>query len=237
MPINLYKPKVFEFETLNVLYQKTTEYILDKISAVQGENGIARLMLTGGETPIKLYSKLATSGLDWSNVEIYQSDERYLPSTTVNSNQYNIIKALGDDVINECREVNFFNTDLPVQECLQDYNERLDALDGVLFDQTILGIGTDGHIASLFPRQDYLKAINNTHCIETIAPEEFTCPERVSLTINTILNSKDIVVLLTGEKKINVLTEMLEGNLSAVEFPAKVLLSHPNLTIFFSASH
>jgi 6-phosphogluconolactonase/glucosamine-6-phosphate isomerase/deaminase len=74
---------------------------------------------------------------------------------------------------------------------------------------------------------------NKQRVISTTAPENLQTASRISLTIETILNSQKILVLLQGSKKSDVLAELLEGGKTASEFPAKFLLSHPDLNIFY----
>lgn len=230
--IELYKPVVLEFESTDTLYRHACDYIEEKLVVSQSEKGVARLLLSGGQTPMPVYEKLGQSSIiNWGGVELYQTDERYVSKELPDSNQNTISKYLTEDVIEELKEVHFFNASLPVEQAIADYNERIEALDDVFFDQTVLGIGEDGHIASLFPSSNDLKVKPEVFAIPTLAPENYDIRERLSLTIDTILNSEDILVLLVGERKINVLTELLEGNLPAIDFPAKSLLAHPKVKI------
>jgi 6-phosphogluconolactonase len=232
MPVNLYKPRIIEHESMETLLRQISDTIEDGVINVQGEHGLARILLCGGETPLPLYSKLAQSvAIDWSSVELYQSDERYIDSESQDSNQKKIKQAFGDDVIESCREAQFIRTDLPITESVEDYNEKLDSLDDVWFDVAILGIGPDGHIASLFPGNNYIKHQEKA-VIPTIAPSEFAVRERISLTIESLLNAREIYIMMVGDNKINALSEMMEGNMSVKDFPAKALFSHPKVTIF-----
>ena len=232
MTLNIYKPTVTEFETDDILIRKASDYIDGTIIDNQSQHGIARVLLSGGQTPMPVYKMLGNNGaIDWSNLELFCTDERFVASTSPDSNQFNIIKNFGREIIESCREVNFFKVDQDIAACIQDYDARLDALDDIWFDLTILGIGPDGHIASLFPGNSYLKHIE-TPTLQSLAPKQFSIKDRVSLSIESILNSREILILLNGENKLNILSELLEGNLPASEFPAKFLLSHPRVKVF-----
>ena len=114
---------------------------------------------------------------------------------------------------------------------IKEYSEKLDTLDGSFFDFTVLGIGQDGHIASLFPGGKYLKHQEET-VIQTSAPRDFAVGKRISLTVESILSSSEILIMLVGENKQEALQEMLEGEKPATQFPAKFLLAHPNVRIY-----
>lgn len=232
MAVNIYKPKVVEFEGDDILYRKASEYIEGVILDNQSEHGIARMLLSGGKTPMPIYKILGNNGaIDWNNLELFCSDERCVPATDPNSNQGNIIKSLSNMVIDNCREVNFFDTSCEIEECVKSYIDKLEALDDVWFDIAVLGLGADGNIASLFPNNEYLRHHDNS-VIATIAPKTESISQRVSLTVESILNSREILIVLNGDNKINVLSELLEGHQKATEFPAKFLLSHPKVSIF-----
>jgi 6-phosphogluconolactonase len=120
---------------------------------------------------------------------------------------------------------------LEYDKCIENYREILDSLDEPFFDVCILSIGSDGHIASLFPNQEYLKHQEQT-VIPTIATDDLPIPRRVSLSLETILSSRKLLVILKGDGKNKVLEEMLEGTKPAIDFPAKFLLAHPHLYIY-----
>lgn len=229
--MKIYRPIVTEFETTKQLYMKAEELFVDRVLGAVGETGVGRVAFSGGTTPLPLYSRLSQNPvIDWEKIEIFQTDERYVPANSPDSNQLQITQCLGL-AAEEVRELNFFDTLLPIDMTVKDYSEKLEVLDGPYFDFTVLGIGQDGHIASLFPGGKYLKH-QPLPVVETVAPREFSVAKRVSLTLESILNSHEILILLIGESKIDVLSEMLEGDMKASDFPAKFLLAHPNVKIY-----
>ncbi len=229
--MKIYRPAVTEFETPDVLFKDVEDFLVDRVFDAIAQNGSARIALSGGKTPLPLYSRISLNPiLEWDKIEIYQTDERYVAPTDPESNQFNIAHSL-DLAVKEAKEWNFFNTKLPIEMTIKECIEKLETLDGPYFDLTILGVGPDGHIASLFPNGKYLKHQEKT-VIETSAPKDFSVTKRISLTVESILNSKEIFLIITGDNKSDILSEMLEGEKSAVEFPAKFLLAHPNLRIF-----
>jgi 6-phosphogluconolactonase len=232
--MQIYKPQVVHFETTEQMMIQAEDTIVNKLLDIVGEEGVARIALAGGKTPFPLYKKMAHNALlPWEQVEVFQVDERYIDSNNPHSNQFQIKEALGEDILARCREINFFNINYPADMAAKDYSEKLDSLDGQLFDITILGVGSDGHIASLFPNAPYLKH-QAQRAIETTASKDFPVQQRLSLTLESVLSSELIIILLVGEDKSHIITEMVEGKKSAREFPAKFLMAHPNLLILQS---
>jgi len=229
--MQIYKPFVIDFETTQELFLKAQDLFIERVLGTVGDMGCGRILLSGGQTPLPFYTQLANNAvIDWSKIEIYQTDERYISADSPSSNQNQIRKSLENSLV-EIKELNFFDTRLPIEIAIKEYGGKLETLDGPYFDLAILGIGEDGHIASLFPKGDYLQH-QEVAAIETQAPSEFSVSQRMSLTIESILNSTEILVILTGSRKEYILSEMLEGKKTASEFPAKFLLAHPNVSIF-----
>jgi 6-phosphogluconolactonase len=232
--VEIYKPKVFDFETVGQLYEGLEDDLTNKIYEINGLEGVVRLAVSGGRSISPILSRLAKNiTLPWEKLELFSIDERFVDKNDRASNQKVITDALGQDIVAKIDELNFFRTDLPIEACLQDFEEKLDTLDGVWFDALILGVGSDGHIASLFPGQDYLSHQDKS-VVATQAPSYLAVPERVSLTVESILNSKEIILIVNGQDKNQILNQLLESNIKAVNFPVKFLLAHPNLTIYHS---
>jgi 6-phosphogluconolactonase len=230
--INIYKPIVTTFETNEQLYDSASNLAINHLLNIIGDKGFARVALSGGSTPLPLYTKLFNSPfIQPESIEVYQTDERYVPTTSDDSNQKQILSAI-DENSQYFKELHLIKTDLPLEEATKNYSEVIDSLEEPIFDLCILGIGEDGHFASLFPGGDYLngfqpKAIHTTTKTNKIR-------DRISVSPDNILQSEMILVVLTGEKKRHIVPEILEGKKSAIDFPAKFLLCHPNVSILES---
>jgi 6-phosphogluconolactonase len=116
-----------------------------------------------------------------------------------------------------------------LENTVKSYKSILEMLDVPLFDLAILGVGEDGHIASLFPNNDYLKGDQDL-AIATKGPNNI---DRISLSLDAILSTKNIIVYMTGENKANVIEEIFYGSKKAIDFPVKFLFAHPNVTIYY----
>ena len=130
------------------------------------------------------------------------------------------------------KEFNCFRTDLDIKSAVKEYAEKIENLDDGTFDIIVLGVGVDGHIASLFPNREYLKnEYLNTNALETEAPDSMDVKKRLTISLKSIIESKRVVIILNGEEKKEVVHELLNGKKTIYEFPAKMLLSHPDIHI------
>jgi 6-phosphogluconolactonase len=230
--MEFYKPIVTTFESDAKMYESAMTICVNQILDTVGENGLARIALSGGQTPLPLYKKLFQNPfIEPESIELYQTDERFVPDNSSDSNKYNIIQTLGENK-NYFKELNFFDTSLSIEDSVSNYFDCIDNLDGPLFDLTILGVGEDGHLASLFPKGNYLNGFQP--CVHYSKLKSTKLQDRVTVSLNSLLKSSMILVLLTGENKRHVIPEILEGKKEAIDFPAKFLLCHPNVTILES---
>lgn len=198
--------RIKTFHTENDFINQTVSFILSL-----NPHAIA---LSGGSTPLPIYKKLSRENLD--SIKFYQADERYVPANHPDSNQKMIRKTL------KPKNFHYFDTSLPIAKSLEKYRKELPPS----FDLCILGIGADGHTASLFP---------NSAALETTAPvaysqtDRFTIKDRLTITLPQILASKNILVLLKDKPEI--LTELQNPTKTPSKFPALHLLKHSNTTI------
>jgi 6-phosphogluconolactonase len=217
------------------------EFIDDKSfidSAVENISDVCNgkesyVSLCGGSTPSPIYTALSDSNLDLSKVSFYQGDERYIPKNSELSNYRLISESLFKNKDKEVKDFFYFDTNLRKEECLKDYTNKLNLIPTKKFDLTILGIGPDGHIASLFPNSTALDEYEKL-CMSTYT-EFFDVRDRLSISIKMILESKKIMVLLNGERKRCVLDELEKGTKSYNDFPAKILKEHLNVDVLFLA--
>jgi 6-phosphogluconolactonase len=175
-----------------------------------------KIALSGGSTPKPIYQALA--GQNISQFEFYQVDDRYVPKEHEDSN---------NRMITECGIPlkGAFKTSLSIPKCVEEYQKKIPPTP---FDLCILGIGTDGHTASLFPKSPVL---NSTKKVEHSITHQFSIKDRLTLTFPTILESKKLLVLL--KNKPEVLKELKNPKKSLQQFPALKLLEHPRLSVFY----
>jgi 6-phosphogluconolactonase len=225
-----YKPKILHFEDELQMIKSAIALIQEVSDESIYNSGSFRTALAGGKTPVNLYSKFAKMYLNWESVKIYQTDERFVSPKNIESNQL---------MINTCFDVALeqglifipFDTSNTIEQAVKSYSDELDSLDCPIFDLVILGIGNDGHIASLFPGNDYEQ---DALVIQTKAPKGYKTKERLSLAPKAILDSKSILLYVVGEDKYEAVEELTNGVKSENDMIAKILLQHPNVQIYFA---
>lgn len=184
--------------------------------------------LAGGNTPLPVYESLVKSKeVDFSKIHFFVLDERYVPYAHEDSNYRRIQKSLFDVVSTHAHG---FDTELSIEESLSTYEKEIQDVVENQFDLVVLGIGSDGHIASLFPGSDGL--FESDHSVAHTTTDTLAVHDRLTMTFPVIMKSKQILVLLRGEQKKAILEEVIDSDSTIAELPAKALLHHPNVIVY-----
>jgi 6-phosphogluconolactonase len=170
------------------------------------------LVLSGGPTARAGYEVLATAeGIDWSVVDVYVGDERLVPPDDEDSNARLIKEALLDPV----GTVGSFwpmPTEAPVEECVAAYQRVIsDLVTGPGIDLIHLGMGPDGHTASLFPGDPNLDADPGQLVAATQDPNGRNLHPRLTLTLPAINSARIAVFTVAGETKAAAVAALLRG--------------------------
>jgi len=215
----------YQFDTQNILVNELADAIATLLSRGITENGKASLAVSGGSTPVALFKKLSTLSIPWEQVHISLVDERWVDAEDNDSNE----KLVRDFLLQNNAAVAPFtgmkNKAATAGEGAEECSKNL-ALLPQPYDVLILGMGGDGHTASLFPGADKLKEATDMQsgkrCMG-IAP--LSAPhERMTLTLPAILNSRQLILHITGiEKKTVLETAMEQGPLE--EYPIRFILN------------
>jgi 6-phosphogluconolactonase len=185
---------------------------------LQAESRTVTIGLSGGSTPRPVYEALAQSAdIDWSRVTVFLIDERHTPSDAPESNQRMIRETLLLGPAAAAKTI-FPDTSLPVEACVADYDRRIGQLQP---DLVILGMGEDGHIASLFPPLPE-EAFGPGNVIHTTT-DQFAVHDRISVTLPVLKKASQRIFLIAGEKKRTLLEEMQKTKGGVGTFPAKGL--------------
>ncbi|OGJ62840.1 6-phosphogluconolactonase [Candidatus Peribacteria bacterium RIFCSPLOWO2_12_FULL_55_15] len=189
-------------------------------------------------------------GVEWrgEGIHIFLVDERYVPPDHPESNQRMVRETLLQHLPLPEKNLTFPNTNLQIDACVADYARRLKALWKYrLPDLIILGMGTDGHIASLFPPLSDLALGDTCLVLHTRAPEGIGPPDardRITLSLNAICAADKQVLLLQGEEKKRAWEEMLSplscrsgrGDGGEGQWPLKRVIATGNLTVIGPAT-
>ncbi len=158
-------------------------------------------VLTGGESPRKLYRRLAKIDIDWNNIDLFWGDERYVSHLSKNSNYKLVYNELIKKIEINKRNIFPIKTKKSISKCSNDYaitikkyfkNKKIN------FDYCLLGMGNDGHIASIFPNSENLY---KNFITKPIIRKDF---KRITIGLNIINNSKKILLWLNNKSISNI---------------------------------
>jgi 6-phosphogluconolactonase len=171
------------------------------------------LVLSGGPTAQKCYEMLAeTDGVEWPAVDVYVGDERFVPPDDADANQRLIREALLDRV----GGVGSFSpmpTTGPIEQCVAAYQRTMAGLlGGPGMDLIHLGLGPDGHTASLFPGVPELHAPPGVFVAATTDPNGRNPHPRLTLTLPAINAARTAVFTVSGASKADAVTALLRGD-------------------------
>lgn len=157
------------------------------------------LCLSGGSTPKSLYEELAASAeTEWPRLRLCLTDERCVPPSHHDSNTLLLHETMGKRM--EAEHIVVPNTHLTPQACSDDYEERvLKLLGNDAIDILVVGMGEDGHIASLFPPVSNA-ALERMGAVHTTT-QKFAVRDRVSLSLPLLARARHMLLLLTGDAK------------------------------------
>jgi 6-phosphogluconolactonase len=157
-----------------------------------------QLVMTGGSTPRVAYERAALEAEAWTGATVWFGDERCVPPEDSRSNYGMVKEALLDKVAT--RAVHRMKGELGPGPGAEDYERQLQAAGPPRFDLLLLGMGPDGHLASLFPDQESLSERSRLVVgVEHAGLEPFV--PRISFTLATIALAKRVVMLIAGESK------------------------------------
>ena len=219
-------------EDLPALSHRAAEILLGRIDKALFYKPHFSLALSGGSTPKTLYSLLAKdenfkSRFSWHKVHFFWGDERHVPPDHPDSNfglanEFMFAKAGVSP-----RNIHRVRAEAPdVNQAATEYEQELQGFFGLkagqlpVFDCILLGLGSDGHTASLFPRtraiaeQKRLVTANRIEKLRTI---------RITLTVPVINNADLILFLVSGEDKAGVLKKVLEENQDSEMLPSQLI--------------
>ena len=212
-------------ETPQELAEAAARDFAAKAEAAIAERGSFTVALAGGSTPKATYEILArdyAGELDWSKVHVFFGDERTVLPDHEDSNYLMAQRTLLSHV--PVGSVHRMRGELPPAEAAAAYEQELQEFFGPdsvpAFDLILLGIGEDGHTASLFPETSALDVTDRWVVANPVLKLETT---RLTLTIPVINAAKAVTFLVAGEGKAEALKQILEGDADPRAYPAKFI--------------
>ena len=211
-------------EDKNSLAKAASNLIAQIIESTLKNKSRAKIALCGGSTPKASYSLLGKKNIDWKNVDLFLGDERWVDNTSQDSNCFLLNNSLFKEG-NPSLEASFFSVstvELPSPEdSAKDYERILKKnLDGnpPKFDLILLGLGDDGHTASLFPGSEALFVRD-----DLITVGEGKGHKRITFSSKLLNSADNVVFLISGSAKQIALKRLLNQSESWERTPAKLV--------------
>ncbi|WP_369999087.1 6-phosphogluconolactonase [Winogradskyella sp.] len=184
---------------------KSTAVFESFINDLLQDKTTINIALSGGSTPLPIYKNLAHLKLPWDKINFFLVDERCVPLTDSQSNYKNIAEVLFNHI--PSKAFSMVQKGKPYKESVDNYHQllikHLDKVNNIpQFDLMILGMGLDGHTASLFPDTKALKNMSDFVVVNRVPQLK---SDRITLTYPILINSKKLILLIKGEEKRKVL--------------------------------
>lgn len=219
------------FEDAADLTHRMAELIVHLLGDSISHRGRASLVVSGGTTPVALFEVLSGADLTWEKVVISLADERWVDTGSPDSNEYMVRTHLLKNKAAAARFIGLKTTDGAAGAGETACAMRIRQIPAP-FDLLILGMGDDGHTASLFPGATALQgALNMTSERICMAVSPPAAPhDRMTLTLPALLNSRRIFVHIVGEKKRQVYQTAIAGE-SPEEMPIRAILGQKKVPV------
>jgi 6-phosphogluconolactonase len=217
--------------------RRAAETVVEALRTAVAARGVFTIALAGGDTPRRTYERLAADAKsDWSRVEFFFGDERPVPPEDPDSNfgmaAAALLRPLGIDP-RRVHRIAGERADLAA--AARDYEEELVKTCGAppVVDLVLLGMGADGHTASLFPHTAALSEARRW-VVANDVPRLST--RRITITFPLIERARASLILVTGRAKADALAETLEGPLDPRRLPSQRLRGLPNVAWLVDAA-
>jgi 6-phosphogluconolactonase len=189
------------FDDVDAVHRRGAEIIADSVNAAIAERGSCGLAVSGGRDPWPMFSQLEDLIEDWTSVAIYQVDERVAPPGSDDRNLTHLIESLSIGAQGSIKPMPVNDDDL--EAAADRYAEQLP--DGPL-DIAHLGVGPDGHTASLVPGDPVLEVTDRRVAVTS---GEYQGVRRMTLTFPEINRIRRLLWVVTGEDKVEALKKLI----------------------------
>jgi len=220
------QPAIQVYRDRHLLAEAAANHFVDQAHKNISRHGRFNVALSGGSTPSEMHQLLATKyadSVDWNRVDFFWGDERYVPQDHPESNYFMAKNTLLDHIDIEPSQLHGIAVDLAPDEAAKAYTRTLrDSLGdaGPSLDLVFLGMGDDGHTASLFPGTRALKDTQNWVVANLV---EKLDTWRITLTAPYINQARQVTFLVAGENKAIALRKVLEGPCQPERYPSQLI--------------
>ncbi|MBV9615167.1 MAG: 6-phosphogluconolactonase [Ktedonobacteraceae bacterium] len=217
------------YPDIDTLSQEAARYVVRVASEAITTHGRFTLVLAGGTTPKKLYGLLASEPyreqIDWALTEIFWSDERCVPPDSEDSNYHLAQQVLLGQIPIPAEQIHRMPADADDRDQASlTYTQEIQRVFGTngvpSFDLIQLGMGPEGHTASLFPHQASLH--EQTRLVIPVSVPK-PPPPRLTFTPPLLNAASHVLFLVTGQDKADALQAVLEGTYNPDEYPAQII--------------
>lgn len=189
------KKKWVVYKDASTVAQKACQLIKEAADIAIDNKGIFRIVLAGGSTPEQIYQLLAKQSYDWSLWEFYLGDERCLPVDSIERNSQMIMRSCLNDIEVPAENIYFIPAERGAEQGAEAYAETIQHK--MPFDMVLLGMGEDGHTASLFPQQVH----REEELVHAVHDAPKAPSDRVSLSASSLSHSAHVLMVVTGSGK------------------------------------
>jgi 6-phosphogluconolactonase len=215
------------------LARRTAQYFLEMASEAVQARGRARIAISGGSTPKTTFALLADpnepwrSHMPWDALDLYWVDERCVPPDHADSNYRMTREAMLDQVPLKPEQIHRIEGELDPEAAAARYESelrngfRLEGAETPRFDLVALGMGPDGHTASLFPHTEAIHELSRLAVANHVPGQKDSW--RITLTWPVINHSSSVFFLIAGNDKAAVLKEVLTGKRDPERLPSQLI--------------
>ena len=183
------------FQNVDQVAEAACEQIVAASRTAIADRGRFKLVLAGGSTPEKVYRLLSKADCDWSKWHVYFGDERCLPADHADRNSMMAKKSLLENVPIPVEQIFEIPAERGPEKAAECYCRTV--AEALPFDLVLLGMGEDGHTASLFPGHRH----NESELAHAVYNSPKPPPERVSVSARALSDTRQLIFLITGKSK------------------------------------
>lgn len=213
-----------EFDSPQQLASTLAGNVAERLKAAIAANGVATLVVSGGRSPVAFFQSLAEQPVDWSKVVISLADERWVPVEHADSNAGLLQRHLLQGPVAEAKFIGLYTPAASLEEAALAADEILAQLPAI--DVLILGMGDDGHTASLFPGSPNLAQAldlnDERRCLPMLAPS--VPHQRLTLTRRLLASARHPILSVSGQAKLDTLRTALAGD-DIAQLPVRAFLN------------